>query len=629
MCGICGKLIFDPSATVERGLVPRMLDAISHRGPDGRGQHCSGQIALGHARLAIIDLNTGSQPIFNEDRTVSVVFNGEIYNFRELRAELVSRGHIFRTLADTETIVHAYEEYGVGCLSKLKGMFAFALWDETKKSLLLARDRVGIKPLYYAHTAQSLVFGSEIKALLADPIVTCEADPHSIDKFLTHLCLPGSETLWKGICKLEPGCFLTAKDGKVSIQQYWDLEFKQTHHWQSFDEASEALHHLIRTTVREHMVSDVPVGFLLSGGVDSTAILSCAASETSKKISTFTVGFSDGVFADERPFARMAAKCFGTEHHEITISPQQFWDFLPSLMWHMEEPVCDPPAVSLHYVSKLARDHVTVLLSGEGGDEAFGGYRTYRNFLLLEKLKAHAGPLARVLPASFLCAARLPRFGKMRDFVPYLQTPLQQYYFSRAASPFSYFNTNKRQIYTRNFYDCLDRSRSTAVIDRLYSRVKGASLLEQMQYIDTKTSLADDLLIKADRMTMANSLELRVPFLDHLVLEFAAGLPPNYKVQGLATKRILKNVFQGRIPKEILQRKKAGFPIPIGRWIRRELRDPVRQVLLSQKCLSRGIFRKEAIEKLLTLGDMGHLVDKEIFSLLTIELLLRRFVDRC
>jgi len=341
------------------------------------------------------------------------------------------------------------------------------------------------------------------------------------------------------------------------------------------------------------------------------------------------VGFSDGVFADERPFARIAANYFGTEHHEITLSPQQFWDFLPSLVWHMEEPVCDPPAVSLHYVSKLASGHVKVLLSGEGGDEAFGGYRTYRNFLILERLKALAGPLAGALPAAFRCAARLPRFGKIRQFLPHLQTPLQQYYFSRAASPFSYFNTNKRQLYTRSFYDCINQGQSIAVIERLYGRVEGMSLLEQMQYIDTKTSLPDDLLIKADKMTMANSMELRVPFLDHLVLEFAAGLLPHYKVRGLATKRILKNAFRNRIPKEIIQRKKAGFPIPIGRWLRRELREPVRQVLLSQQCLNRGFFRKDAIENLLASGDAGHPVDKEIFSLLTIELLLQRFVDHC
>lgn len=629
MCGICGKLVFAEDAKVERGLVSRMLDVISHRGPDGRGEYSSGQIALGHARLAIIDLNTGAQPIFNEDATVSVVFNGEIYNFRELRSELADRGHLFRTLTDTEVIVHAYEEYGVDCISKFKGMFAFALWDNSKKSLLLARDRVGIKPLYYAQTGKSLVFASEIKALLADPSLRCEVEPQSINKFLTHFCLPGSETLWKGIHKLEPGCLLSAKDGIVSIKQYWDLRFQKSRDWESFEEASDSLYQLIQRTVREHMVSDVPVGFLLSGGVDSTAILSCAASETSKRISTFTVGFSDGVLADERPFAKAAAEWFGTEHHEITISPQQFWEYLPLLFWHMEEPVCDPPAVSLSYVSKLASSHVKVLLSGEGGDEAFGGYQTYRNFLMLEGLKAHSGPLARALPAALGCASKLPRLGKLRQFLPYLQVPPQEYYYSRAASPFSYFNTHKRQIYTRDFYDVISQPRSTAIIDRLFKQAEDFSLLEQMQYIDTKTSLPDDLLIKADKMTMAHSLELRVPFLDHLVLEFAAGLPPHYKVRGLAMKRILKSAFRNRIPPQILQRKKAGFPIPIKKWLLNDLREPAKEVLLSPQCLNRGFFRKEAIEKLFSAGDAGIPVDKEIFSLLAIEMLIQRFVDHC
>lgn len=628
MCGICGKLQFDGEERIEPELLDRMMATISHRGPDGCGKHLSGPVALGHTRLAIIDLSTGAQPISNEDKTVWVVYNGEIYNYQELRDELLKKGHVFRSTTDTEVIVHLYEEYGVESLSRLRGMFAFALWDEKDRTLLLARDRVGIKPLYYANTGKALVFGSEIKALLVDPGVKCHVDPQSVDKFLTHLCLPGRETLWKGIYKLEPGFFLLARKGKIKVEQYWDLRFQSGHGWKSMEDAADALYGLVKKTVREHMISDVPVGFLLSGGVDSTVVLSCAATETSKRISTFTVGFDGEGFADERPFARLAAKRFGTEHHEITITPQEFWDFLPSFVWHMEEPVCDPPAVSLHYVSKLARRHVTVLLSGEGGDEAFGGYHTYRNFLLLEKLKSTTGPLAGMLSAVLNGAGRFPRFRKIGQFAPYIKTALPDYYFSRAASPFSFFNRNKEWLYTKSFYATVNQRQSTEVIRNLFSQVQGQPLLNQMQYIDTKTSLPDDLLIKADKMTMANSMELRVPFLDHLVLEFAASLPPNYKVSRFITKRILKEAFHDRIPREITERKKAGFPIPIERWIQKELRDQVHQVLLSPKCLDRGYFRKEGIKKLLTSGDHAPRLAKEIFSLLTLELLHRRFIDR-
>ncbi|HXT42297.1 MAG TPA: asparagine synthase (glutamine-hydrolyzing) [Candidatus Angelobacter sp.] len=627
MCGICGKLQFDTGAKVEPALLRSMMESIAHRGPDGSGKYTSGPVGLGHTRLAIIDLNTGDQPISNEDKTIWVVYNGEIYNFQQLRDELLKKGHEFRTTTDTEVIVHLYEEYGVESLSRLRGMFAFALWDEKQQLLLLARDRIGIKPLYYAHTGKAIVFASEIKAILADPSVSCQVDPQSVDKFLTHLCLPGKDTLWKGIRKLEPGCYLVAKGDKSKVERYWDLRFELDDKWRTMDQACDALYNLVKSTVRDHMISDVPVGFLLSGGVDSTVVLSCAATETSKRISTFTVGFADAGFADERPYAKLAANRFGTDHHEITITPREFWDFLPTLVRQMEEPVCDPPAVSLHYVSKLARRHVKVLLSGEGGDEAFGGYHSYRNFLLLEKLKAAAGPFKGGLSRAFQVAGRVPLFSKIGQFAPYIDTPPAEYYYSRAASPFSYFNRNKGRLYTPGFYDQVDYKRSTEVIDDLFQRVHDRPLLDQMQYMDIKTSLPDDLLVKADKMTMGNSLELRVPFLDHKVLEFAASLPSDYRVKGATTKRILKAAFRKRIPKEIIKRKKAGFPIPIERWIQKDLREEVRQILLSKRCVDRGYFRKESVEALLDSGDRGQPVAKEVFSLLTLELLQTQFID--
>ena len=605
----------------------KMCDAILHRGPDGRGEYTYGPVGLGHTRLAIIDLSTGRQPICNEDETVWIVFNGEIYNYLGLREDLLKRGHKFKSTSDTEVIIHLYEEYGVECLSRLQGMFAFAIWDGNNRTLFVARDRIGIKPLYYVDTGKALIFGSEIKAILADPDALCEVDHQSVDKFLTHFCLPGIETLWKGIYKVPPGHYLLARDGKYQIKQYWDLRYRPTEKWSRLDEAAEVLYELTKRTVREHMISDVPVGFLLSGGVDSTVVLSCAATETSQKVSTFTVGFDNAEFEDERVYARLAAERFGSDHHEITITPNEFWDFLPEVVWHMEEPVCDPPAVSLHYVSKLARQHVKVLLSGEGSDEAFGGYNQYRNFQFLERVKKTIHPMESVLSGALRVANYFGSLQKVGKFAPFVTTTLPDYFYSRVASPFSYFNRNKLVLYTSDFSATIDEDRSLDPIRGLFSLIRDQPVLNQMQYLDTKTTLPDDLLIKADRVTMANSLELRVPFLDHVLLEFAAALPTEYKIKNLVTKRILKRAFGKRIPQEIIRRKKAGFPIPMAQWLRKELRQEVRDILLSTKALGRGYFSRAGIEQLLAHCDQGRPVSKEIFSLLTLELLHLKFTD--
>ena len=627
MCGICGKFIFDEQAIVPRESIERMMQAVHYRGPDGRGSYLSGPVGLGHTRLAIIDLSTGGQPLSNEDGTVWIVFNGEIYNFLQLRDELLAQGHVFRTHSDTEVIVHLYEQYGVQSLTRLQGMFAFAIWDGRKQCLFIARDRIGIKPLYYANTGRSLVFGSEIKALLVDPEVKCQVELQSVDEFLTHFCLPGKSTLWKGIFKLEPGYCLVATKDQVKREQYWDLQFKSTRRWASLDEAADAVYQITRQKVREHMISDVPVGCLLSGGLDSTVVLSCATAETGKRISTFTVGFEDPHFEDERRYARMAAASFGSDHHEITFSAQEFWDYLPSLVRHMEEPVCDPPAVALHYVSKLARNHVTVLLSGEGGDEAFGGYYAYRNLQMLEQAKACMGPLRGPVAGLMAAAGRLPGFHRLGRLAPQVSANLADYHYSRVTSAFSYFNQNKEQFYSPGFYAATSRDASLAYTRDLFRRVRNEPTLNQLLYLDTKTSLPDDLLIKADRITMANSLELRVPFLDHALLEFTAGLPVSYKVRGRTTKRVLRQAFSKHIPREIIERKKAGFPVPIDRWLCNDLRSNVYEVLTSKKCLERGYFKRDAVEYLFKLADQRQSVTKEIFSLLTLELLHAEFVD--
>jgi asparagine synthase (glutamine-hydrolysing) len=631
MCGIAGKLYLDGQQPVDPDLIDRMLAVIGHRGPDGQGKFLSGAIGLGHKRLSIIDLNTGDQPMTNEDGTIWLVYNGEIYNFHELREELIRKGHTFRSTCDTEVIIHLYEEYGTECLSRLRGMFAFALWDKTSRILFLARDRVGIKPLYYVDTGKALLFGSEIKALLCDPEVAREVAPEAIHRFLTFLYLPGNQTLFKGIRKLEPGHYLVVSQGQVVCRQYWDLRFGSPVRGGSLVQTCEELRNLLGKTVRDHMISDVPVGVLLSGGVDSTVVLSCAAQETSKRISTFTIGFKGEEFDDERPFGRLVADRFGTDHHEISISPQEFSGFLPDYVWHMEEPVCEAPAIALYYVSKLARQHVTVVLSGEGGDEAFGGYQNYRNLLLLERIKQAVGPFKRLLGSGVGSLGGVNGFARFKKYAPLCKIPLSSYYYSRVATPFTYFNLHREELCTRDFCSSIDTEASARLVRELFQQVDRQTVdqhaLNRMLYVDTKTWLPDDLLIKADKMTMANSLELRVPLLDHLVLEFAANLPPHFKVHGRSTKRILKEAFKDRIPQQVLNRRKTGLPVPLRRWMRNDLADYVRQVLLSHKALDRGYFQKDGIERLLRTNAEDGALMREVFSLLTLEMWHTEFLD--
>lgn len=620
--------MFDEQATVSPALIKAMADTIVHRGPDDEGYWIAGPIGLGFRRLSIIDLTSGHQPLSNEDGSVWIVFNGEIYNYQELRSLLVSKGHVFKTQTDTEVIVHLYEEFGPDCLEKLRGMFGFAIWDGKTRTLFLARDRVGIKPLYYCLAKDSLIFASEIKAILADPAVETEIAPEFIDRFLTFLYLPGEETLLKGVRKLEPGHYLLVQDGRPIVRQYWDLRFAASSGNASQKEAESALLDLLAETVEQHMIADVPVGVLLSGGVDSTGVLSLAVNRTDKKISTFTVGFSGSGVADERPYAKLAADRFGTKHYDMTISAEDFAEFLPKYVWHMEEPVCEPPAIALYYVSRLARKHVTVLLSGEGGDEAFAGYSNYRNLVWLERLK-RGGPLVNgLLAKGFSFADRLVDSGRWSKYAPLMNDRFPDYYYSRTSNPHRFTGNRLGEVYSQEFTGTIDRERSLKPVRQWQRRVGGENTLDAMLYIDTKTWLPDDLLIKADKMTMANSIELRVPLLDHRVLEFAAALPPQFKLHGLHTKYILKKTLSKKIPGEIRNRKKMGFPVPYESWLRNDLKDVAWSVLTDRRTVERGYFRKDAIEALLKANSNGSNYSKEIFSLLSLELWQRTFLDR-
>lgn len=624
MCGICGKLNFDRLNTVSPKLLKAMADTIAHRGPDDEGYYVSGPVGFGFRRLSIIDLNTGHQPISNEDGTVWIVFNGEIYNYRELREQLQARGHVFGTRTDTEVIVHLYEEFGEGCVEKLRGMFAFAIWDERQRQLFLARDRVGIKPLYYRLSGDSLIFASEIKAILADPEVEAEVDPAMIDRFLTFYFVPGEETLFRDVRKLAPGSYMLVKDGRVETQFYWDLQFSPGQ--QSIEEAEKRLLELLEESVGMHMIADVPVGFLLSGGVDSTAMLDFAVGKTEHALSSFTLGFSEPNIADERPYARLAAKQYHTQHHETTISAQDFVDFLPRFAWHMEEPVCEPQAVALFYVSRLAKDFVKVLISGEGGDEAFAGYQTYRGVLWLERLKAILSPLSSTFSAGLSSANRVVKSSRIEKYAPLMQLPFEDYYYSRTSSPFHYFNSHVGGLYTREFAAYGDKQASLSPVMKYFENGAARSKLNQMLYVDTKTSLPDDLLLKADKMTMSNSIELRVPFLDHKLLEFAAGLPEKFKVHGFTTKYIAKRALRDRVPREILQRRKAGFPVPYEAWFRKELKGWVQDILLDRETISRGYFNRAGVEEIIRQDSEAGGLSKEILSLAVLELWHRAFL---
>ena len=626
MCGICGKLNFNRQEPVDQQLLRKMMDLIHHRGPDGEGEYRSGPVGLGHRRLSIIDLSTGDQPMCNEDGTVWVVYNGEIYNFPEIRSDLQARGHKFKSTTDTEVIIHLYEEIGPESVKRLRGMFAFALWDERKQLLLLARDRVGVKPLYYMNTGKALLFGSEIKSILADPTVKRCINPHAIDRFITYYYLPGSETLLEGIYKLEPGHYLTVIDGKISNQQYWDLEYPISPARISYQDAVHELRSLLRHTVKDHMISDVPVGVLLSGGVDSTGILRYAAEQSGKPIYTFTVGFEGQTFADERPYAKIAAQQFGTKHQEITFTAADFCEFLPKYIWHMEEPICEPPAVALYYVSRLAQScSVKVLLSGEGGDEAFGGYQNYRNLLLLENLKSLLGPARNLLGFGFEFLEMLG-WKRIAPYSGLINLQLSEYYLSRTAGPSTPFNQMKQKLYSKDFIAALRGHNSGLPTQSLFEKIKNHPYLSQMLYVDTKTWLPDDLLVKADKITMATSVELRVPLLDYRVLEFAAALPQKYKVAGWKLKRILKDALRDSVPKVILDRKKTGFPVPYDKWLLKESKDFAFDILSGKNIFLSSYFKNTQILKILELHMRGAGFSKEVFSLLVLELWFKVFM---
>jgi asparagine synthase (glutamine-hydrolysing) len=609
MCSINGLFNFDPSRRVAADDVHAMRLVARHRGPDDHGIFLSANIGLGFNRLSVIDLAGGHQPMANEDETVWIVFNGEIYNFASLREELRRRGHRFRTHSDTETIVHAWEEFGEKCVDRLRGMFAFAIWDSRQKLLFIARDRLGIKPLFYFHDREQFAFASEMKSLLALPQIPKEVDPAAVMEFLRHRYVIAPNTILKGIKKLEPGHTISVSTSGVSIRRYWDVPLEEPRRIterQALEEAAS----LVEESVRLHLVSDVPLGVFLSGGIDSSAILGLMHKLGVGGIKTFSIGYDSP--ESELNYARIVADHFHTDHHELRLTPAAFQDILPKIVWHMDEPVGDPASVPLYYLAQCARQKVTVALSGEGADELFGGYPIYARMLQFERWNRIPGV---ALAGKFL--ARLAGDTKLRKYAQMLGQPLEHRY---GGVGMLFSQLQAEQLILESPASSLEGVASA------YHRCESAHALSRMSYVDLKTWLPDDLLVKADRMSMAHSLELRVPFLDHILVEFAARLPDSLKVRRAVTKYLLKKWAEPLLPRQIIHRTKKGFSIPTKAWFRDDLTGFARETLLAGNGVSRSFFAQTALENLLAMHQREDR-SEQIYSLLVFDRWYREHIE--
>ena len=627
MCGIAG-FIDRWDAKKSRGPDERaqILDAmcriITHRGPDDQGVMLEDGVALGMRRLSIIDLAGGHQPISGEDGSVTIVFNGEIYNFLDLQPELESLGHQFQTRSDTEAIVHAYEQFGPACVDHLRGMFAFAIWDERKRQLFVARDRAGKKPLYYTVTPHgTFVFGSELKSLLLHPDVTREINLQALDAYLTLGYVPDPLCIFRDIHKLAPGHHLTFADGRVSIKQYWDFTFEPAESRRPEDYLDE-LRALLDESVRLRLVSDVPLGAFLSGGIDSSTIVGLMARHMNQPVKTFSIGFHEDSY-DELKYARLTAKKFGTDHHEFIVTPE-ICDVVDQLVWHLDEPFADQAAIPNYVVAKLAREHVTVVLSGDGGDELFAGYTRY----ITEHRRRNFAQLPRVVREKVMqpLSGRLPHGTFGRNYLYNIALdPIDRYLDSVSV----FTGLNKRSLYTRSFREQLGGSGQLESFFREFGAcVKTKDPLDRLLYIDSKTYLPGDILAKVDRTSMAASLEARAPLLDHKLIDFVTRIPASLKMAGLETKYLFKRAVQDLIPDEILNRPKQGFGVPIQEWINRELRERIRETLKDQRARERGYVDPRYVDLLLDEHERGRRDHSAgLWALMMLELWLRNFVD--
>lgn len=630
MCGICGAVYADPSRRVPEGLVEGMSASLRHRGPDDSGIFLEPGSGFGHRRLSIIDLSpSGRQPMSNEDGSVVIVFNGEIYNFRELRDRLRERGHRFSSRTDTEVILHLYEEQAENCLRELRGMFAFALWDRPRRRLLLARDRAGQKPLVWAEHDGGLFFASEIRSLLAVPGLPREIDGTALHHYLTYQYVPSPRTIFSSLRKLPPAHCLIWEKGRQSVQRYWSLSYRPKLRLGSFRDYQERFLGIFEEAVRLRLVSDVPLGAFLSGGVDSSAVVAAMSRQGASPVRTFSIGFSERDY-DETRHARSVADHFGTEHHEMRVEPRAL-EILPDLVRSYGEPFADPSAVPTYYVANLTRRHVTVALSGDGGDESFAGYRRY----LVDRYLSWYLLLPRVLREKILprIVESLPGRCRPRGFLSQLKRfvttvdPLRE---RQYVSYLCYFNgRQKNDLYTPEFREAVSGVDSAALVEELYGRADGEDFLDRTLFVDTHSYLPDDILVKVDIASMANSLEVRSPFLDHHLMEFAARCPVEMKLRGLTGKRLMKAALRPLLPPGITRRRKMGFGMPVAEWFRGDLREAAYGTLLDGRSLQRGYFTERGIRRLLeeherAERDHGY----RLWALLFLELWFREFIDR-
>jgi asparagine synthase (glutamine-hydrolysing) len=638
MCGICGIIGADLSEPIALRRVSEMKRVLAHRGPDDDGFYFSSSnggtgAAFGHRRLSIVDLNTGHQPMTNEDETLWIVYNGEIYNHQELRKDLESRGHVYKTSSDTETILHAYEEYGDDCLTKLRGMFSFALWDDRTKRLFAARDRLGIKPFYYALCNNgTLIFGSEIKSILASGLVRPTVNHHALPEFFTFGQTVNDSTLFEGVRKLMPGHWLSFDGQDLKIRRYWDWQFDESSIYKDDKFYIDRFADLIDDSVRSHLMSDVPVGLFLSGGLDSSLIAAMMARLHSDPIHTFTVGFEDRYYS-EFDYARVVAAHIGSQHHERLITARQFVDAVPKLIWHEDEPLKGAPSVALYFISRLASEHVKVVLTGEGSDELFAGYNDRYWATLLNRRIAQIGgyffpeAMRKHLVRKTLWKLPLPLSlkKKISHTILYLPSSIQGIFFDNFHSVFT--REMQQELFNgRGAYGASAADPYANAIG-LFKHSNAQNFLHQMLYTDVNMDLVE-LLMKQDQMSMAASVESRVPFLDHEVVEFAGTIPPHLKLQGRAGKLLVKKVAEKYLPHDVVHRPKMGFPVPFDRWLKDDSIGMVKEILLDQRTIDRRYFNSSYVEKLFA----SHRSEQrdyqnQIWMLLNFELWHRIFID--
>jgi asparagine synthase (glutamine-hydrolysing) len=628
MCGIYGLVALRDGADCDPGLLDAMAKVTRHRGPDDEGRHVDGGLAMGMRRLSIIDLSSGHQPIANADETIWTVCNGEIYNFREIRRELQQRGVRFRTGSDTEVLVHLYQRHGPDFVTRLLGMFAFAIWDAPRRRLLLGRDRLGIKPLYYIEHEGRLAFASEIKALLQIPGVAREIDLAALGNYLSLGYSGNTHSLFKGIRKLPPASLLVCENGAYRIETYWQAPAEADHSL-SVTQWTERLRAAIESAVVSEMVSDVSLGAFLSGGIDSSAIVAFMARHSEQPVKTYSIGFTGDAASDlynELPYARLVAERFRTDHREIIVRPDVA-RLLPKLAWHMDEPIADSASVTTYLVSEFARQDVTVILSGVGGDELFGGYNRYLGeyyaglYQLLPAWMRSAviAPLIQVLPSD--------RHGRMSSVARYARM-----FVASNDLPFEERYRTYVQVFGAESLERLLKNGKAAKVnslDEAFALATSGDSLNRLMRVDLMTQMPNDLLMLTDKMTMAASLECRVPLLNHELVELAARIPTSLRIEGNNLKALLKRVLDGVLPSEILERKKRGFGAPIGAWLKRDLQPMMRRLLSRQAVEVRGLFCWPAVEETIAL----HMANREdhtdhLMALLNLEIWAQIFLDR-